>query len=246
MVTNLVDFHCHLDLYPDFESLVQECERDGIHTLAVTTTPKAWPRNKDLALGMKFVRVALGLHPQLVGERAHELDLWKEYLSQSRYVGEVGLDGSSPHSKSLALQKQVFEKILKLCAEAGEKILTIHSLRSVPVVLDMIETHLSKGSCKVILHWFTGTTQQARRAADLGCYFSVNARMSNDHHHEVIRQIPITRILTETDGPFTLRKGSACRPRDVQDAMNNVAVAVKLDIRVVREQILSNLAELER
>ena len=71
----LVDFHCHLDLYPDHEAAVLEADQAGVFTLAVTTTPRAWPRNHELAQRTRHVRAALGLHPQLVAERANELDL---------------------------------------------------------------------------------------------------------------------------------------------------------------------------
>ena len=68
-----VDFHCHLDLYPDFEAAIAKAEAARIYTLTVTTTPKAWPRNYELTRHTRFVRAALGLHPQLIAERADEL-----------------------------------------------------------------------------------------------------------------------------------------------------------------------------
>lgn len=64
-----MDFHFHLDLYPNHEALIRECDREGVATLIVTTTPKVWTRNQELASASKHVRVALGLHPQLVAER---------------------------------------------------------------------------------------------------------------------------------------------------------------------------------
>jgi hypothetical protein len=85
-----VDFHCHLDLYPDFETAIAKAEAARIYTLTVTTTPKAWPRNHVLTRGTRYVRAALGLHPQLVAERAGELALWEHHLPEARYVGEVG------------------------------------------------------------------------------------------------------------------------------------------------------------
>ena len=87
-----VDFHCHLDLYPDHASLVAESDRERVATLAVTTTPKAWRRNREVAAGSDYVRVALGLHPQLVAERASELLLFEKFLPETRYVGEIGLE----------------------------------------------------------------------------------------------------------------------------------------------------------
>jgi TatD DNase family protein len=92
MASQYVDLHCHLDLYPDFVSAVEEAERAGVYTLTVTTTPKAWPRNREVTQGTRFVRAALGLHPQLIHERKDEISLWDQYLAEARYVGEVGID----------------------------------------------------------------------------------------------------------------------------------------------------------
>src|SRR5882762_10138898 len=100
MKQTLVDFHCHLDLYPDLESAVKEAEEAGIYTLAVTTTPKAWPRNHEITRLTRHVRAGLGLHPQLVVERHTEIDLWEKYLPQTRYVGEVGLDAGPQYYRS--------------------------------------------------------------------------------------------------------------------------------------------------
>ncbi len=104
----LVDFHCHLDLYPDHAAAVAQRERERVFTLTVTTTPKAFPRNKELADRTKYVRAALGLHPQLVADRAKELLIWKEYLPSTRYVGEVGLDAGRRFYSSFEQQKSVF------------------------------------------------------------------------------------------------------------------------------------------
>jgi TatD DNase family protein len=153
----LVDFHCHLDLYPDHQAAVQESEDAGVFTLAVTTTPKAWPRNHELAQRTRHVRAALGLHPQLVAERADELDLWERHLSETRYVGEVGLDAGPRFYKSLDLQKRVFQYVLQRCAGAGDKVVTVHSIRAAKAVLDCIEAYLPPATGKVVLHWFTGS-----------------------------------------------------------------------------------------
>jgi TatD DNase family protein len=154
--TGLVDFHCHLDLYPDHQAAVQEAEDAGVFTLAVTTTPRAWSRNHELAQRTRHVRAALGLHPQLVAERAAELDLWDRHLPETRYVGEVGLDAGPRFYKSMDLQKQVFQHVLRRSAEAGDKIITVHSIRAAKIVLDHIESHLPPTRGKVVLHWVYG------------------------------------------------------------------------------------------
>lgn len=111
-------------------------------TLTVTTTPKAWPRNHELASATRHVRAALGLHPQLVAERAHEIGLWEELLPRTRYVGEVGLDAGPRFYRSFETQKEIFARVLTLCAAAGNKIVTTHSVRATKAVLDMIEQHM--------------------------------------------------------------------------------------------------------
>lgn len=242
MAGNLVDFHCHLDLYPDFEEVVDRCERAGVFTLTVTTTPKAWTRNDELTRGTKHVRAALGLHPQLVAERSGEIGLWEELLPQSRYVGEVGLDAGPRHYKSLDAQREVFERVLKACAKAGGKVLSVHSVRAGKAVLDMLEANLPPARGKVVLHWFTGSASEARRAAELGCYFSVNEQMlANDAKVELVRSLPRDRLLTETDGPFTQAGLRPAEPIDVGRAVDTLAQALRMPRADTTALILGNL-----
>ncbi len=224
MTASLVDFHCHLDLYPDHVEAVQRAEEAGVFTLTVTTTPLAWARNHELTAETRHVRAALGLHPQLVSEREHELALWKELLPRTRYVGEVGLDAGPRFYKSFDRQKRVFGEILRTCAAAPGKILTVHSVRATKIVLDMVEQHLPRDRGRVVLHWFTGTPSEVKRATQLGCYFSVNAEMlANPKREAVNRAMPLDRLLTETDGPFTKVDGRPTRPEDVGAAVLGLA-----------------------
>lgn len=237
-----VDFHCHLDLYPDHAAAIAAAEAAGIYTLAVTTTPKAWPRNRDLTKGLRFVRPALGLHPQLVAERAHELSDWETYLSEARYVGEVGLDAGPRFYKSLDAQKRVFGTVLERCAAVGDKVLTIHSVRSAPLVLDMIEEYLPHERGKCIMHWFTGSIAEAKRAAGLGSYFSVNVEMTKgERGRALIASLPIERILTETDGPFTQTQGRPARPADVHLAVEAMARIRGVSSKIISDAVRENL-----
>jgi len=241
-----VDYHCHLDLYPDHEALIAECDRGKIATLTVTTTPKAWPRNRALAEGSEHVRVALGLHPQLVAERFEEIALFERLLGEARYVGEVGLDAGPRFYRSFAAQERVFERVLRACAEAGGKILTVHSVRSVGKVLAHLERHLPAGRGRVVLHWFTGNVAEAERAADLGCYFSINrAMLRSDRHRTLVKKLPFDRLLTETDGPFVEAGGAPMRPSDVSETLAELAVARGLGSGEMARIVLDNLLSIE-
>lgn len=241
----LVDFHCHLDLYPDHQAMVQESDNAGVFTLAVTTTPRAWPRNHELAQSTRHVRAALGLHPQLVAERADELELWDKYLPETRYVGEVGLDAGPRFYKSFDLQKKVFQHVLQRCAEAGDKIITVHSIRAAKIVLDHIESYLPHTRGKVVLHWFTGTKAEAKRALELGCYFSINAAMlDNPRHRAMVSTIPIDKLLTETDGPFTKTGKRPSVPADIAVVVEMLASLHNLPLVTVARAVRSNLRSL--
>lgn len=237
-----VDFHCHVDLYKNHSALIAECDRERVATLAVTTTPKAWPRNRELASKSVHVRIALGLHPQLVAERENELPLFERYLSDARYVGEIGLDAGPRFYRSFPAQERVFERILRACAEQGGKILSVHSVRAVGKVLNHIESVLPQDRGRVVLHWFTGTSAEARRAVALGCYFSINGEMlRSPKHRQLVGGLPLNRLLTETDGPFVERDGQPLRPRDVGNTVAELAEVRSLSVKAMEDAILQNL-----
>jgi len=241
----LVDFHCHLDLYPDHVAAVQDAEAARIFTLAVTTTPRAWPRNHELAQRTKYVRAALGLHPQLVAEYESEIELWDRYHTETRYIGEVGLDAGPRFFKSLDAQKRVFQHVLQRCAQAGDKIISVHSIRSVRAVLDLIEAQLPPERGKVVLHWFTGTPSEARRALETGCYFSINATMiGNERHAKLVQEIPYHRLLTETDGPFTRTGDRQSKPSDVAYVVTELARLHQVPVEAMATTIRDNLRAL--
>ena len=241
----LVDFHCHLDLYPDHQAVIRESEEAGVFTLAVTTTPRAWSRNQELAQATRHVRAALGLHPQLVAERARELPLWEAHLAETRYIGEVGLDAGPRFYKSFDLQKQVFERVLRCCAKAGNKIITVHSIRSAKAVLDHVEAYLPPNQGKVVLHWFTGSTAEAKRAIEMGCYFSINSSMlDNERHTAMIAAIPLDKLLTETDGPFTKTAERPSKPADVAVVLESLGRLHGMSASTLAATVRSNLRSL--
>lgn len=222
--SNLVDFHCHLDLFPNHLELLRECEELGIKTLTVTNAPRVWRQNQLFAQDCQHVRVALGLHPQLAHAYGSELNLFEQYLPETRYIGEVGLDGASEYADSLDIQRKIFQKILHLCAQSGGKILTIHSRRAAREVIELIGTHLPPHKGRAVLHWFTGSTKEASLAVETGCYFSVNIKMlTSPQKIKLVERIPQDKILTESDGPFIKTGKSIMSPKDIGKVINKLA-----------------------
>jgi TatD DNase family protein len=240
-----IDFHCHLDLYPDPVEAFAAAALSRVYTLTVTTTPRAWPQNLVFSKGIEHVHPALGLHPQVIADRFDELSIWDEYFPQARFIGEIGIDASPRCFRSLDLQKKAFDHILKRCASEGDRILSVHSLRAVKTVLDSIATHLPSSRGKVVVHWFTGSVSESRRAAELGCYFSVNAEMlKSERGRTLVSALPMKRILTETDGPFTRINGRPACPADVATTVAECARLRGVDYALMEETLWENLSVL--
>jgi TatD DNase family protein len=210
----MIDFHCHLDLYPDPREVTRRCAGRGLYVLSVTTTPSAWKQSAEMVAHMPRIRVALGLHPELARERKSELELFDSLLPRCRYVGEVGLDGSPELKEAWPDQVHVFEHVLAACAAAGGKIMTIHSRRAADEVLDCLKRF--EGAGRPVLHWYSGGLRTLNQAVDMGCWFSVGPGMiSGEKGRALIAKMPMDRVLTETDGPFSMTKGKSVYPWDV-------------------------------
>ncbi|AVA23690.1 Qat anti-phage system TatD family nuclease QatD [Rhizobium sp. NXC24] len=239
----MIDTHCHLDLYPNPGRVINEVDKRGIFVIAVTTTPKAFLGNLRLAEGRKRIRVAVGLHPELVAERYREIDEVQKHMARTKYVGEIGVDGSPDHAASARLQADVFNTLLKTAEELGGKVLSIHSRGAARAVLDNLEKNVSKSI--PILHWFTGSRKELDRAMELDCWFSVGPAMLRSRKgRELAFAMPRHRILTETDGPFGTNEHCSLMPWDVELALPIMADAWKCSIEEADQQIRSNFREL--
>ena len=239
----MIDFHCHLDLYPDPAAVVAECRARNIYVLSVTTTPAAWQGTRALSGDVPRIRTGLGLHPQLVAQRKRELPLLLRLLQEARYIGEIGLDATPEFRSSLPDQLEVFTSILRECANAGGRILSIHSRRATTQVLDALARYPSAGV--PVLHWFSGTERELSEAIKLGCWFSVGPTMlRTDKGKRLVQHMPRERLLTESDGPFANLHGRSALPWDVASAVTVLAGMWSLSEESAADALLSNLRRL--
>jgi TatD DNase family protein len=241
----MIDFHCHLDLYKDPAAIVAECTARGLYVLSVTTTPSAWKGTSALADSSPRIRTALGLHPQVAHQRERELEGFSRYFHLTSYVGEIGLDGAPEFAPHLAVQKRVFETILRRCETGGGRILSIHSRRAANLVLNELERF--PGAGLPVLHWFSGTKKELARAVALGCWFSVGpAMMAGRTGASLVEMMPRDRVLTESDGPFAQVSGRAALPWDCATAVPGIATAWRVSIDDVNATLRRNLESIGR
>ena len=236
----MMDLHCHVDLYPDHQEILNDIKQSNYYVLSVTTVPSAWEGTVKLTEGLKHCKTALGLHPQLAHQRKNELPLFDKLIGETRYIGEIGLDGSSGYKEHLDDQLLVFKHILKKCEKFDDKILTIHSLNAIEQTLDCLGEFPKSGT--PILHWFLGTKKQVLEAVELGCYFSIGpAMLQSARGKKVISWLPQERVLLETDGPFAKVEGKILFPSDVKVVVDHLGSLWDFELQNTLVQLRQNL-----
>lgn len=221
---NDFDFHCHVDLFNDPIALIGACDRSRVTTLAVTTTPMAWSQNQAWVRSSGHVIAALGLHPELASERHFEIGLLEQAMPETRFVGEIGLDGTPPHRKSWDLQMSVFTRALTAAERLGGRVASIHSRRAAVEVLRVIGECTTRERVLPILHWFSDSIRHGEAAARLGCYFSINLPMLASHSGKaLVRSLPADRILTESDAPFAGVADSGRHAQSIEETVHLLA-----------------------
>jgi TatD DNase family protein len=239
----MIDFHCHLDLYPDPHAVAASAQDYRVAVLSVTTTPSAFTGTATLATQRPAIRTALGLHPEIAHQRAHELPLFDKLVATTAFVGEIGLDGSARFAHTRTSQTDVFAHILRSCADVGGRILSIHSRNAVEPVLDALRANRRAGT--PVLHWFTGSARQAQNAIDQGCWFSIGTPMlKTAKGRQLVGGLPRDRLLTETDGPFATRDGRPLVPCDVAGTIGLLAELWAVPTSEVDAKITANVQDL--
>ncbi|MES2093506.1 MAG: Qat anti-phage system TatD family nuclease QatD [Actinomycetota bacterium] len=235
----MIDFHCHLDLYQSPIAVADESQRRGVGLLSVTTTPSAWNGTARLAEGRSAIRTAIGLHPQLAGQRKHELALFDRYLERTPFVGEVGLDGAPECRTFWEDQLEVFDHVLRACSTGDEKIISIHSRRAAKDVLDHLDRYEQIKT--PVLHWFSGSRSELERAIGRGCWFSVGpAMLAGAKGRDLVAGMPNDKIVLETDGPFAQVRRQGLNPWDITTVLGPIAELWGVSEHEAKKQIEAN------
>lgn len=215
------DTHCHLDLMLGPDAAASESAALGLGLFDCGVDPRDFAAAKKRAGRYPNIIAGAGLHPWWLADGRcgpAEVNLLCEVAAQERYIGEVGLDFSARFAGSEPLQIQAFDRLCGSLVQrslAG-RVISIHAVRSAGTVLDALESHglliPNPDSPVIIFHRFSGTSDELVRARNAGCYFSVNERMlATKRGREYVRQIPLDRLLLETDAPFDQQSNTSAQ-----------------------------------
>lgn len=211
-MSNLIDFHFHIDYYEDYKKKYEDINKNKIYTLCVTNMPELYGVIRDIFEETKYIKFALGFNPQLAESEKFNKKIFNKYLNSTKYIGEVGLDYSNRYIGSKEKQIEIFEYICSVASNKN-KILSVHSRNSEDDVLAI----LSKNNIKnAVFHWYTGKLTTLDKIIDGGYYLSINYEMLKSKKGlSIIKRIPLDRILVESDGPFTKVENKVCEPQNL-------------------------------
>lgn len=221
----LIDTHFHLDKYRNHSALYDLMNSKHQYTLCVTCLPGIFLSCKELYPETKYVKFALGVHPNEIKDPekcVHDFDFC---FKQAKYLGEIGLDYSDT-SPSRDAQLYVFRHIIKRQAEAN-LLATIHVKKAEEDLIDVLGEYPSS---KRIIHWFSGNKNQMTCLLNQGCYFSINSSMTqSEAGQNRIEMIPRDRILIESDGPYSKVDGKRYSPEKLVDLYRTVERSLQVN-----------------
>ena len=195
----MIDVHCHFDMAKNPEKYISDNEKKQIITIGMTNLPSHFQMGVNHVRRYKYIRLALGLHPLRAKEHVKEYSKFRQYIDETSYIGEVGLDFSREGFSTKDIQIKSFKFVLD-CIRTKNKILSLHSRRAEKETLEML---IEKGIDNAIFHWYSGSLNVLRNIANSGFFFSINSAMiQSDNGRKIIAEIPKELILTETDFPY--------------------------------------------
>lgn len=245
----LVDTHCHLDFDSfdeDRDATIQRALDSGVtHIIIPAVDFEKIPA--VLALADRYdgiIFTAVGIHPNatanLPADWLYQIEDFADHPSVVA-IGEIGLDYHWDHSPH-AVQHQAFADQLELALDLALPVI-IHNREAGQDVLDILEkSSLAEIEKPGVLHSFLDTAEIAWRAIEMGYFLGFTGPITfkkNEWLREIVKDMPLDRILVETDAPFLApqeKRGKRNEPAYVNYIADFIA-----DLRGVSHEIFRGI-----
>lgn len=252
----LVDSHCHLDRLDlashggSLDAALAAARARGVgHFLCIGVSADNAAAVKSLAERYADVDCSVGVHPlDIEPGSAPALDWLLGELDHPRVVaiGETGLDYHY-QPEAAALQQQAFRLHLEAARISGKPVI-VHTREARADTLRLLrEAALPQAG---VLHCFTEDWEMAKAALDLGFYISLSGIVTFRNAaalREVARQVPVDRLLVETDSPYLApvpHRGKANLPEYVREVAEFLAELRGIAYESLAEQTTDNFRRL--
>ena len=206
----LVDSHCHLDYLArdgDLDDVLARARTAGLcRLLTIGTKLSSFTEVRAIAERFPEVFCSVGIHPHEAGQEGlSEPDALIELASDPKVVGigESGLDyyyDRSPRDRQAASFRAHIA-----AARATDLPVIVHTRDADGDTAAILEEGFSAGAYRGVLHCFTAGPELAARALALGFYVSLAGIFTfkgAEALRKTVREIPIDRLLIETDSPY--------------------------------------------
>ena len=223
---SLVDSHCHLNyagLVEDQPAVVERARTAGVATMVnIATRQSEWADVAATAERFPDVWATVGVHPHEADAHAH-VDAATLIAAAERDrivgIGETGLDYHYDHSDR-ARQRASFREHIAASRATGLP-LVVHTRDAEADTATILEEEYAAGAFPGLIHCFTASADFARRVLPLGFLISMSGIVTFKKATElqaVARELPLDRLLVETDAPFLApipHRGRTCEPAHV-------------------------------
>lgn len=260
----LIDTHCHLDFKDfkdDMDVVLKRARDNGIKFIInVASSMKGTKDSIKLAKENDFIYAAIGIHPheadsvteadlKFFTESFNSLHLNVRHLSKVVAIGEIGLDyyrNISSHEN----QKKLFVRLLEVARFAALPVI-IHNRDAHIDIIDILK-NIAKGPVNGVMHCFSGDEKFLKTCLDIGFFisFTCNITYKNaDKLREIVKLVPIDRLLLETDAPFLAPqalRGKRNEPVYVRYAAEEVARIKGISFEEVAKMTTENAIKLFR
>lgn len=250
----IFDTHAHYDdeqFDKDREEVFKELKENGvIGILNCASSYKSVNKVNDITKENDFIYGALGIHPENADEYNKKVRLEIENLikgnSKIIAVGEIGLDYYWDENPSREVQKKVFREHMKL-AEELELPVVIHDRDAHGDTLEIIKEF---PRVKGIVHCFSGSPEFALECIRLGYYIGVTGVVTFKNSKsikEVVRQVPLEKLLVETDCPYMApepNRGKRNKSDYIAYIIEQIAIIKELEPKTVNTALNANFARL--
>lgn len=246
----MIDTHIHLNdeaYINNLDEIIKNAINVGVNKMIVIgcdyeTSKKAI----EIAKKYENIYAMIGLHPSEVDkETDKDLNWLKQLLKEDKVlgIGEIGLDLYWTKEYK-DLQIYYFEKQLEI-ALLNNLPVSIHSRDAIELTYQI----LSKANYKGIIHCFSGSLEMANKFIKKGYLIGIGGVVTfkNTNLKEVVKNIPITSIVTETDGPYlapTPFRGKQNKPEYIKLICEEIANLKEISLDILEKQIDENVYNL--
>lgn len=246
----MIDTHVHLndDAYKDIlNDIIESANNNGIKKMIVIGCDyQSSLKAIEIAKKYENIYAMIGLHPSDVDkETDKELNWLKQLLREEKVIGigEIGIDLYWT-KENKDLQIDFFEKQLQLSLEYNLPV-CIHSRDAIELTYQV----LSKNNYRGIIHCFSGSLEMAKKFIKLGYLIGIGGVVTfkNTNLKEVVKNIPMECIVTETDGPYlapTPYRGKLNKPEYIKLIVDEIALLKSLNVEDVEKQIDKNVKKI--